>query len=340
MELTVMGAGIFGLCLAWEATQRGAKVTVIDPNGPGGGASGGLVGALAPHAPENWTEAKALQFTALRMAPSLWAGVQAASGRDPGFARSGRVQPLPDARAIARAEARAIEAETLWQGEAIWSLRAADRPGDPLSPTGLLAEDTLSARVNPRMALPALMAALRNHGAAFHTEATPIGDAVIWATGAAGLRDLSQSLGRDIGRGEKGQALSLQGGLPPGAPQIYAPGLHIVPHADGTVAIGSTSERDYDDPQTTDAQLDDLLARAVAVLPTLKDRPVLTRWAGERPRAISRSLILDRWPGREGHFVANGGFKTGFAMAPLAAKLMIDLILTGEDKIPETFRLP
>ena len=60
-EATIRGAGIYGLTLAWELLSRGWRVTVIDPAGPGAGASGNLVGALAPHVPENWTPLKAMQ---------------------------------------------------------------------------------------------------------------------------------------------------------------------------------------------------------------------------------------------------------------------------------------
>ena len=55
-EVTIKGAGIIGLSIAWQCIQRGAKVQVIDPNGIGAGSSGGIVGALAPHVPENWNE--------------------------------------------------------------------------------------------------------------------------------------------------------------------------------------------------------------------------------------------------------------------------------------------
>jgi glycine/D-amino acid oxidase-like deaminating enzyme len=201
----------------------------------------------------------------------------------------------------------------------------------------MVATDTLTARLHPRMALAALVAAIRSCGGTVSADAPPRGP-VIWATGAAGLRALSQDLGRPVGRGEKGQALALRH-TAPDTPQIYAPGLHIVPHADGSVAIGSTSERDYADATTTDAQLDALHARALAVWPVLAGAPVIGRWAGERPRAASRTLVLGPWPGRAGHFIANGGFKTGFAMAPLAAALMVDLVLDGHDALPDAWRL-
>jgi glycine/D-amino acid oxidase-like deaminating enzyme len=122
-------------------------------------------------------------------------------------------------------------------------------------------------------------------------------------------------------------------------PQLFVDGLHIVPHADGTVAIGSTSERDYDDPAATDAQLDDVIDRAVAAMPVLHGARVVQRWAGVRPRSRSRAPMLGPWPGRPGHFIANGGFKIGFGMAPMVAEVMADLILDGRDAIPGDFRV-
>ena len=62
MDVTIRGAGIFGLSIAWACALRGARVQVIDPNGIGAGASGGIVGALAPHVPENWNAKKEFQF--------------------------------------------------------------------------------------------------------------------------------------------------------------------------------------------------------------------------------------------------------------------------------------
>ena len=67
------GAGIFGLSVAWACLKRGARVRVVDPGGPGTGSSGGLVGALAPHVPENWNPKKAFQLDSLLMADGFWA---------------------------------------------------------------------------------------------------------------------------------------------------------------------------------------------------------------------------------------------------------------------------
>ena len=64
---------------------------------------------------------------------------------------------------------------------------------------------------------------------------------------------------------------------------------------------------------------------------------VVERWAGVRPRAQSRAPLLGPWPGRPGHYVANGGFKIGFGVAPRVAQVMCDLVLDGRDTVPAEF---
>ncbi|WP_106746382.1 NAD(P)/FAD-dependent oxidoreductase [Yoonia maritima] len=328
-DVTVMGAGVFGLSVAYACARRGAKVQVIDPNGVAAGSSGGVVGALAPHVPENWNEKKAFQFESLIMAEQFWAEVESISESSVGYSRSGRLQPLADDRAVALARDRAITAAKLWEGKAIWEVVPAGQ-GDwmPPSPTGLLVRDTLSALIHPRRATRALADAVIALGGSVDTKGTASGQ-VVWATGWKGVAELG-------GGGVKGQAAVLEFNAS-GKPQLFADALHIIPHSDGTVAIGSTSEREFGDPTTTDEQLDDVLTRAIAAFPVLKGAPVIERWAGVRPRSRSRSPILGRHPNRDGEFVANGGFKIGFGMAPKAGEVMADLLLDGRNTIPAGF---
>ena len=339
VDVTIRGAGIFGLSMAWACARRGAKVTVVDPNGPGAGASGGLVGALAPHVPENWNDKKAFQFDSLIMAEPFWADVEALGGVASGYGRTGRLQPIADDRALDLARQRSRSAADLWQGKAQWQvLSAADvSPWAPTSASGFVIHDTLSARMHPRRACAALVAALGAMGVQVVTEAADKG-AVIWANGAAGLADLSKELAKPVGNGVKGQAALLRHDAAD-LPQLFADTVHFIPHADGTLAIGSTSERDYDQPDTTDAQLDDLIERAFAAVPALRGADVIDRWAGLRPRAKSRAPMLGEHPRTAGHFIANGGFKIGFGMAPKVSQVLADLVLEGRDTIPEGFRV-
>ena len=338
VEVTVRGGGIFGLAVAWEIARRGTRVRLIEAVRIGAGSSGGVVGALSPHVPESWNEKKAFQLASLLMAESWWAAVEAASGLATGYGRVGRLQPLADAAAVDLAHARSLSAGDLWQGRAEWRVvPATGTAWEPVSPSGWLVEDTLSARLHPRLAVAALVAAIRAvDGEVMVGDAVDEG-AVVWATGVAGLEALTADLGRPIGGGVKGQALSLAYDAPD-LPQLFVDGLHVVPHIDGTVAIGSTSELHWTD-LATDAQLDALHAKAIAALPVLGSAKLVDRWAGLRPRAKTRAPVLGAWPGRAGHFVANGGFKIGFGMAPKVAEVMADLVLTGQDAIPEGFRL-
>ena len=335
-DLTIRGAGIFGLSIAWEALLRGARVRVVDPNGVGSGSSGGVVGALQPHAPDPWNPKKQFQLESLRLAAPFWAEVEAVSGMPTGYGRVGRLQPLRSDREVLLARSREGAAEANWGETGLWTVAVSTNDGwEPPSPTGLFLRDSLSAILNPALAVDSLAAAVRSRGGEICTEAdddTP----TVWATGWRGLEDLSLALGRPAGNGVKGQAALLSHNAA-GAPQIYAEGLHIVPHLDGTLAIGSTSERDFENPTDTDSQLDELLDRAATMLPVLHGAKVLKRWAGVRPRSPSRAPLLGPWPGRAGHFVANGGFKIGFGMAPKVAKVMADLILDGIDTIPPEF---
>jgi glycine/D-amino acid oxidase-like deaminating enzyme len=335
-DVTVRGAGIFGLSVAWACLRRGAKVRVIDPHGPGAGASGGVVGALAPHVPENWNDKKAFQFDSLIMAEGFWAEVAEASGQSPGYARTGRVQPVMEAAGLALARDREASAARLWQRKADWRVKPVTGDWCPHSPTGHVIHDTLTARLHPCRACDALAAALRASGCDVTIQGPDEGR-VLWATGVAGLEELNAGRPRLVGGGVKGQGALLDVDARD-RPQLFADGLHFVPHEDGTTAIGSTSERTYDDPTGTDAQLDAVIARAVAAVPALAGARVIERWAGVRPRARSRAPMLGVHPLYAGQFIANGGFKIGFGMAPKVAEVMAELMLDGTDRIPEGFR--
>ncbi|RDW13732.1 NAD(P)/FAD-dependent oxidoreductase, partial [Paracoccus thiocyanatus] len=190
-------------------------------------------------------------------------------------------------------------------------------------------EPGVTARISPRRAGAALAAAIRAQGGEIiEGQAAPADAPVIWATGAAGLAPFG-------GTGVKGQSAMLALDLGD-QPQVFADGIHIIPHADGTVAIGSTTERDVLDDRT-DEQLEAVIDRARALCPALADAPVADRWAGIRPRARSRAPLVGPWPGRPGHYVANGGFKIGLAMAPAVAAMLADLILEGRDRVPQAF---
>ncbi|MFD2172717.1 NAD(P)/FAD-dependent oxidoreductase, partial [Rhodobacter lacus] len=337
--VTVRGGGVFGLACGYELAKRGMKVRLIERARIGAGASGGTVGMLSPHVPDQWNAKKQFQFESLVMSGAFWDEVRAAGGVDAGFARVGRLQPIAKEAGIALAEARAKDAAENWGPEFLWRIAKVEEFGAfaPVSPTGLVIHDTLSGRASPRRAGAALVAAIEALGGEVILGEAEERGPVLHATGLAGLEALNAAFGKPVGSGVKGQSAILAHDAGP-VPQIFAEGVLVVPHADGTVGVGSTAEREYTDPTSTDAQLEDVIARARALVPALAGAEVVERWANVRPRAASLSPMLGAWPGRAGHYIVNGGFKIGFGMAPKVAVVMADLVLDGIDAIPEGFR--
>ena len=93
-------------------------------------------------------------FQSLIAAGAFWENVGNWAKLETSYARTGRVQPLADERAVALARARAISAKELWRGQAEWQVVGREALSGPLpeSETGLYVFDTLTARMFPRQA--------------------------------------------------------------------------------------------------------------------------------------------------------------------------------------------
>jgi glycine oxidase len=339
-DIEVFGGGIFGLTVAFSLQERGAQVCLIEKRVIGAGASGGVLGALAPHTPDNWNDKKQFQFESLIATPDFWAKVDGLSGLRSGFGQIGRLVPLETARELELARMRVDTAVEFWQGHAEWRVVEDDAcvGWGVRSGSGYHCFDTLSARISPKSACASLAAAFQAIGGEI-LEGTTSGEGSavqVWCTGFEGLNDLSRTLGRSVGIGEKGQGLLLDFDAGD-VPQLFASGVHFIPHEGGRLAIGSTSEREWQVADSTDGLLEELHRKACDICPVLRDAPVLKRWAGVRPRAAKRTPMLGRHPTRDGVYIANGGFKIGFGVAVKAGTVMADLVLDGTADIPDGF---
>ena len=337
-DIEIFGGGIFGLSIAYSCAKRGYRVRVIEKRHIGAGASGGFLGALAPHTPENWNAKKQFQFDSLVMAQEWWTEAASIGGIQPSYKRCGRFQPIANSQLLSLAKKRQAFAQRYWQGRAEWQIVPTAGDWMPNSATGFIIYDTLSASINPKSALACLASAIRILGGEIIEGCTDCkgADIQVYATGYEGLIELNKALGKEIGRGEKGQAALLDFAAG-GQQHIYADNIHIIPHENGTVAIGSTSERYHNRQSNTDPQIDQLVERARELVPCIQDAPIISRWAGIRPRSSTRTPILGSYPERVGHYIANGGFKIGFGIAPIVGESMADLMLNDDNRIPGPF---
>jgi len=108
LKVVVVGAGIVGLCAAWHLVKRGAKVTLIDREGPGLGCSFGnsaslSSGSVAPLAMPGMVKSAPRMLldpaSPLRVAPGYWLKAAPWLARFVAASRPARVQEISNALA-------------------------------------------------------------------------------------------------------------------------------------------------------------------------------------------------------------------------------------------------
>jgi glycine oxidase len=366
-DLVIIGGGIMGLWAAVKAERLGIDTLLVEAGRLGQGASGGLLGALMPHMPDKWNEKKQFQFDALLSLEDEIAKIEAATGIACGYRRSGRLIPLPKPHLREIALGHSADAEAHWRRDErrfFWNVL--DRSPDPswvdpaFAEAGLV-HDTLAARVSPRALIAALAGFLKTASHAHVVEGLAVeridaaSNRVLFHGGeslafgscmvAAGHRSfplieaLGPSLPRRIGHPVKGQAALLKANIDPSLPVVFLGGLYIVPHEGGLVAVGSTSEDAFESETGTDARLDELLDRARALSPALKDAPVVERWAGLRPKAIGRDPMVGPHPDHRQVIALTGGFKVSFGLAHRLADAALSAVKGRDTGLPLSFSL-
>ena len=362
-DLLIAGAGVAGMWLAVKAARAGLSVMLVERGNPGGGASGGFLGALMPHSPERWNGKKDFQFRALIDLEAEIAQLESETGTDCAYRRVGRILPLTTERGRITALERIAEARANWGTRFSFEVNhTSDRSGWPnilRAPFGVVHE-TLSARLSPpglMIALLSRLAVMPNVDLRLGTDVVDISPAgsmarlsdgskvgfghVALANGVDAFPMIARLAGlpeRSLGRGVKGQAALLDARASPDLPLVYDDGVYVIAHENGHVAIGSTSEDEFDDPVGTDDRLEEIVRRARKLCPLIKNAPVIRRWAGVRPRAIGRDPMLGPVPGAPNVLAIAGGFKISFGIAHRMADCLVAQI-TGEagPETPQSF---
>ncbi|WP_417411007.1 NAD(P)/FAD-dependent oxidoreductase [Hoeflea sp.] len=358
-DLLIAGAGVAGLWLAVKAARAGLSVMLVERGNPGGGASGGFLGALMPHSPERWNGKKDFQFRALIDLEDEIARLESETGEYCAYRRVGRILPLTTERSRVTATERIAEARANWGEQFGYEVHHTPARGDwpniLHAPHGIVHE-TLSARVSP----PGLLAALLHSLALMPHIDLRLGMSVVdinpqekFATLSDGSRigfghaalangiDAFPLIARltgfpahSMGGGVKGQAALLDAKADPFLPLVYDDGVYVIAHENGHVAVGSTSENEFDDPLGTDDKLEEIIKRARKLCPLIKEASVIRRWAGVRPRAVGRDPMLGPIPGATGVLAMAGGFKISFGIAHRMADCLVAEITGGAG--PET----
>ena len=337
-DVVIIGGGIFGLATAWYCVKRSMSVEVHEADRIGDGASGGLIGALSPHMPEKWNDKKAFQLRCLISAEPFWREVSRRAEMDTGYGRIGRIMPIKTEAGRALAKERGTQSAELWREQANWSV--IDHCNGLAPSAHGYVHETLSGRLYPKAAMAALAQALRSMGVKIHENSrvasSDINAQHVVVTSGYECGVLLPNLPKGFIKGVKGQSALLEANLPE-HPIIFDDGTYIVPHGDRGVAVGSTSEEDWEHPSETDAQLDARIEAARTLLPALEGAKVMERWAGIRPRARLPDPAIGALEPRL--WLATGGYKIGLGIGHEVGRALAALICGERQALPQSFLL-
>jgi len=107
---------------------------------------------------------------------------------------------------------------------------------------------------------------------------------------------------------------------------IYQDGFYLVPRNDGHLIAGSTLEDVGFDTGVTETIKQELQQKAEAILPALKDAPILKHWSGLRPGTPENLPTITRHPTVKNLYLNTGHFRYGLTMAPASAQRICELI--------------
>lgn len=367
-DLLVIGGGVMGLWAALKAARLGLKVHLVEKDTIGCGASGGLLGALMPYMPDKWDDKKQFQFRSLLALEDEINALEAMTGLSAGYRRSGRLIPFPKPHLRVIAERHEQDALRNWKDgdrQFYWRVEDHDVERHGVSAQSCasgLVVDTLAARVSPRAYIAVLRRALELNpqitlseynglrSIDAHKSIATLQDGQTIAFGhiviAAGYEAfpllgaaLSKPSDMVLGAPIKGQSALLRAKLDPASPVVFLNGIYIIPHEDGTVAIGSTSENSFALPFAIDGQLDALLERAFEVMPDLRSGDLIERWAGLRPRAIGREPMIGAVESAPNVIALAGGFKITFGLAHHLADAALTFVTGDQPQVPDNFLL-
>lgn len=352
-DAVFVGGGVIGLCCAWRAAQRGARVAVLDRAVPPAGATNVAAGMLAPVGELTFGEPRLLELTlaSSHLYPEFVAELEAAAGESTGYSRQGALHVALDRDEAAQLR-RVHDLQRSLGLEAEWLTPRRCRELEPgLTPScngGVFAAG--EAAIDPRRLVRALAAALAAAGGELRTGSevvagifegerlagvrTAAGEElwagrVVLANGAwSGAAEWLPEPARPPVRPVKGEVLELRGrdGAPPPAQRILASErVYLVPREDGRLIVGATVEERGFDTTVSAGGILELLREAYRLLPDVAEMELVGSLAGLRPGTPDNLPLIG--PGAiEGLVLATGHFRNGILLAPLTAERIATLL--------------
>ena len=355
-DAVIVGGGLIGLGIAWQASSLGCRVAVVDPE-PGKGASWAAAGMLAPVTEAHFGEEALIRLNVAGAAayPAFVAALEAETGLSCGYRDCGTLAVGFDADDMRGLDDLAefrrglgLEAERL-SGRECRKLEPALVPGvwggvhvatdhqvdNRRLVRALLTAVTRRAAIVRQRAAHVLVERGRVRGVRLDDgRVLPASRVVIaagcWSRGIGGLPDPARPPVRPV----KGQILRLR--VPTAAPLLGrtlrwlvqgSPG-YLVPRADGELVLGATSEERGFDVEVTAGAAHELLRDAHRLVPGISEAALIEFRAGLRPGSPDNAPILGQTE-VDGLVLATGHHRNGVLLTPLTARAIASLLMTG-----------
>lgn len=348
-HVMIIGGGIVGCMTAMELVNRGCRVTIVERNqiasqtsGESSWAGGGIIFPLLPwqysQAVNNLTRDGASFYRELSQRLQLETGV------DADFTQSGfLLLPAFDKHAavswcdknqvpVQAVKAAAFNVQSLSGEDALWLPSI--------------------CQVRPPYLMQAMRKWLEQHHVTMleHTQLAPLqetqqlnewrtvngeklsADKFVVTSGAWSFDLLKETSAKLNIKPMRGQILLYQ----PDKnleQMVYREGFYMIPRLDGYLLAGSTLEDVGFDNGVTTTIRDELRLKAEAIMPELKNQPIIKHWSGLRPGTPENLPTISAHPSIKNLYLNTGHFRYGLTMAPASAKLVTSLILDEPTEI-------
>lgn len=349
-DVAIVGGGVIGLSIAWQAQRKGLTVVVLERDTLGCGASRVAAGMLAPVTEVEFGDAAReslrLGLHSVSMWPGFAASLQAASGRPVPLHRSGTLVVARDADE-ARELDRQIELRISLELDANRLRGSEARELEPaLAPSVRLAMEIPDDHsVDPRTVIDALRTACEREGVELRErvvvqsvesrfgevhgvalaggETVSVPRAVIaagaWSSQIDGLPESERLPVRPV----KGQVLRLRDPSGPGllGRVLRYEGGYVVPRGDGRYVLGASVEEKGFDRSPTAGAVRELLRDAWELLPGIDELAIEELAVGFRPGTPDNVPLIGQTSVR-GLLRATGHYRNGILLAPLTGEIV------------------
>jgi glycine/D-amino acid oxidase-like deaminating enzyme len=345
-DVIVIGGGVVGAACALALAEAGCRVTLLEGEGLGGGATSAAMGHLVA------LDGSPAELALCRLGQERWRALAPGLGPKLELDPCGTLWLAVDDRELALAEARCavyraagvpaelLDASAIHAAEPCLAPGIAGGmrvPGDsvvyPPAAARLLAEAAQRAGALVRTGTP--VAGLEARGVRLRDgTALPCGQVVL-AAGSASRDLLPLPLVRRKGHlaitgrhpgllrhqlVELGYLQAVHGS------DADSVAFNLQPRPNGQLLLGSTRQFGDEEPELRPALLRRMLQLALGFVPGLARLPVLRAWTGFRPTTPDHRPLIGPVPGRPGLFLACGHEGLGITTAPATAELIASAI--------------